>query len=190
MSNATKRVLAEVLKARLTRQRLDEITIRSLVDDAEVSRKTFYYHFQDVYALLEWILLDEGRRLLEGNAAVNNWQQGVWSLFDYFQNNKAIILNVYRCLEDKEPLLELHVSRMVQPMMERIFNAQPGHERVSPEDRQFILNLYSIGMVELFLRWIGNGMKPEAKTLMDQIDRILGGTMAGMIQRCIDTTKQ
>ena len=41
MSNATKRILAMALKDRLARQRLDEITIQSLVDDAEVSRKTF-----------------------------------------------------------------------------------------------------------------------------------------------------
>ena len=35
MANATKRVLAAALKERLARQRLDEITIQSLVDGLE-----------------------------------------------------------------------------------------------------------------------------------------------------------
>lgn len=187
MSHTTKRVLAGALKERLKRQRLDEITVQSLVDDAEVSRKTFYYHFQDIYALLEWILLDEMKRLLDRGRDSGSWQEGVRDVFDYFQRNRAIILNVYRSLEEKEPLLEAHVSRLVRPMMERIFASQPGHERVSPSDRQFILDLYSFGLVELFLRWIGNGMKPDGSVLMDQIDRVVGGCMGDMIQRCVES---
>ena len=54
MSNLTKRALAASLKKLLERAPLDKITIQDLVDDAEVSRKTFYYHFQDIYALMEW----------------------------------------------------------------------------------------------------------------------------------------
>ena len=187
MPSTTKRVLAAALKERLKRQRLDEITIQNLADDAEVSRKTFYYHFQDIYALLEWILLDEVKRLLADSSGTDDWQQGVQDLFDYFQRNKTIILNIYRPLEDKEPLLEAHISRLVRPMMERIFNGQPGHDQVSQSDRQFILDLYSFGLVELFLRWIGNGMKPDGHVLMNQIQRIVGGCMGGMIRRCIDS---
>lgn len=186
MSNATKRVLAAALKERLTHQRLDEITIQSLADDAEVSRKTFYYHFQDIYALLEWILLDEVKHLLDSEQDPGSWLEGVRDVFAYFQQNRAIILNVYRSLEDKEPLLKAHISRLVQPMMERIFDAQPGHDQVSQSDRQFILDLYSFGLVELFLHWIGSGMKPDGQVLMGQIERIIGGCMSGMIQRCMD----
>lgn len=186
MSSTTKRVLAAALKERLTHQRLDEITIQSLVDDAEVSRKTFYYHFQDIYALLEWILLDEVKRILDREQDTGGWMEGVRDVFDYFQRNRAIILNVYRSLEEKEPLLKAHISRLVRPMMERIFDAQPGHGQVSQPDRQFILDLYSFGLVELFLRWIGNGMKPDGQVLMGQIERIVGGCMSGMIQRCVD----
>ena len=64
MSNTTKRVLAMSMKKLLGSRTLENITIQDLVDDAEVSRKTFYYHFRDVYDLLEWILVDEGRRLI------------------------------------------------------------------------------------------------------------------------------
>lgn len=190
MSSVTKRVLAAALKDQLSRQRLDEITIQGLADSAEVSRKTFYYHFQDIYDLLEWILLDDLKRLLAVDQSPDGWRQGVRDIFDYFQRNKAVILNVYRSLEEKEPLLEAHISRLVRPMMERIFDCQPRHEQINLSDRQFILDLYSFGLVELFLRWIGNGMKPDGHVLMGQIDRIVGGCMGDMIQRCIDTQEE
>ena len=187
MSNATKRVLAEALKARLARQRLDEITIRSLVDDAEVSRKTFYYHFQDIYDLLEWVLVDEGRRILEGRTTVATWQQGLRSVFDYFQQNRVVILNIYRSVQQNNRLLEHHVAQLVRPMLEQIFEAYPGHERVTPDDRQFILDLYTFGLIELVLHWIGSGMKPDAASQMERIDRLFSGSMYSLIQRCIET---
>ena len=94
MANATKRVLAAALKERLARQRLDEITIQSLVDDAQVSRKTFYYHFQDVYALLEWLFLEEGKRVQEGNVGATTRQIGMRRIFADGQENKTVIHNV------------------------------------------------------------------------------------------------
>lgn len=187
MSNATKRVLAMALKERLSRQRLDEITIQNLVDDAEVSRKTFYYHFQDVYALLEWLFLEEGKRILEGNVSAATWQIGMRKIFAYAQENKAVILNVYRCLEDREALLEIHITRLVRPLLERIFSEMPHSAQVNPEDRKMILDFYAFGLVELFLRWVGNGMKPDGGQLMDRLDRIFSGSMESLIQRCLNT---
>lgn len=59
MANTTKRMLALCLKNQLTHTTLDNITIRELTDEAGVSRKTFYYHFHDIYDLLEWTLIDD-----------------------------------------------------------------------------------------------------------------------------------
>ena len=186
MSNATKRILAMALKDRLARQRLDEITIQSLVDDAEVSRKTFYYHFQDVYALLEWLFLEEGKRILEGNVSAATWQIGMRKIFSYAQENKAVILNVYRCLEDREALLEIHIARLVRPLLERIFDEMPLSAKIDQEDRKLILDFYAFGLVELFLRWVGSGMKTDGGQLMDRLDRIFSGSMESLIQRCLN----
>lgn len=186
MSNMTKRALSMSLKRMLNQKRLDDITIQDLVDDAEVSRKTFYYHFQDVYSLLEWIFLDEGKRLLQGNTTADTWQQGLGSVFDYFQENRTMIMNVHRSLQKDDRILKAHVSQLISPILQRIFDAQPNHELVNAEDRQFILKLYSFGLVELFLHWIDDGMKPDAEQLMGKIDRVFSGSMDYLIRQCLE----
>ena len=170
MANATKRVLAAALKERLARQRLDEITIQSLVDDAQVSRKTFYYHFQDVYALLEWLFLEEGKRVLEGNVGASTWQIGMRRIFAYGQENKTVILNVYRCLEDREGLLEIHISRLVRPLLERIFDEMPYSGQVDQEDRKLILD---------FLRFRTGGALPAVDWERDEAGRRTADGPAG-----------
>ena len=65
MANMTKRMLSMSLKKLLSKTTLDNITIQDITNDAEVSRKTFYYHFQDIYDLLDWTLQEDARHLVD-----------------------------------------------------------------------------------------------------------------------------
>ena len=35
---------------------LSKITVSEIIADCNVNRRTFYYHFDDIYALLKWVL--------------------------------------------------------------------------------------------------------------------------------------
>ena len=58
-SNITKRVLASTLKELVTARPFEKVSVSDICDACGVSRKTFYYHFQDKYELLEWIIMTE-----------------------------------------------------------------------------------------------------------------------------------
>ena len=53
MSEITKKALATSLKKLLSKKELSKITIANITNDCGVNRQTFYYHFKDVYDLLE-----------------------------------------------------------------------------------------------------------------------------------------
>lgn len=184
MPNRTKKELAASLKRLLCQKPLDKITIQDLVNDAQVSRKTFYYHFQDIYSLLEWALVDEGRQVLADRDQAGDWRKRMWDTFRYFQDNQAMILNIYRSVQKNRDLLERHVSGLILPLLDQLFGSQPGHERVEEEDKRFLLDLYSYGLVQLFLRWIGDGMKADPQQMMARIDRLFTGSMEDFIRRC------
>ena len=95
MPNTTKRLLAASLKGLLARKTLDCITIQNITDDAEVSRKTFYYHFQDIYDLLSWTLREDLRRVVTlPITQENKWQQ-LGQILSHMLQSKTIILNIY-----------------------------------------------------------------------------------------------
>ena len=48
MANTTKRMLSMSLKKLLSKTTLDSITIQDITDDAEVSRKTFYFRISTI----------------------------------------------------------------------------------------------------------------------------------------------
>ena len=52
----TKKSLAESLKKAMKSKTLSKITVSEIILDCGVNRKTFYYHFENIYALLKWML--------------------------------------------------------------------------------------------------------------------------------------
>ena len=66
MSKLTKNSLEQSLKNLLKTKPLNRITINDLVEDCGISRMTFYYHFQDIYDLVEWSCLEDAKKALKG----------------------------------------------------------------------------------------------------------------------------
>ena len=51
----TKQAIAESLKHLLLKKPITKITINDITEDCHISRMTFYYHFNDIYDLVEWV---------------------------------------------------------------------------------------------------------------------------------------
>ena len=98
MVNQTKQVLEESLKKLMLHKPLDKITIRDLTEDCGISRMAFYYHFKDIYDLVEWACLEDATRALAGKKTYDTWSEGLVQIFDAVYENKPFILNAYRCI--------------------------------------------------------------------------------------------
>lgn len=54
MAEKTKMQILKSFSALLTNHELDKITVTMLVEECHISRQTFYYHFADIQALIDW----------------------------------------------------------------------------------------------------------------------------------------
>lgn len=80
-----------------------------------MNRQTFYYHFQDIYALLEWIYTTDAQRLLEGKRDGDTWQQGFLQVLEYIRDNRALVRNTYHSVSRE--LLEGYLYRVTYQLM-------------------------------------------------------------------------
>ena len=58
-SNITKRALALALKELIKTHPIEKISVGNICDVCGMNRKSFYYHFQDKYELINWIYYTE-----------------------------------------------------------------------------------------------------------------------------------
>ena len=96
MTNTTKLALEAALKKELLTKSLDKITINELAEDCGISRMAFYYHFKDIYDLVEWSCVEDGTKALQGKKTSESWTEWLTQIFEAVLENKPFIMNVYR----------------------------------------------------------------------------------------------
>ncbi len=55
----TKRKIADGLQEMLHVKPLRKITVQDIMDCKDMKRQSFYYHFQDIYGVIEWIFHED-----------------------------------------------------------------------------------------------------------------------------------
>lgn len=180
MSQVTKRALEQSLKNLLLKKSLTKITVADIADDCGINRMTFYYHFKDIYDLVEWSCLEDARRALDEKKTYETWQQGLLQIFEAVQDNKPFILNVYRCVHREQ------VEKYLQPLVDRLLDVLEEEAKgmtVRDEDKQFIAQIYAYIFIGLMLDWIKDDMREDPRQIVDRLARLVRGSMAAALAR-------
>lgn len=173
MSEITKRALAASLKELMKKKSLSKITVADIAEDCGVNRHTFYYHFQDIYDLIEWIYQNETTKAIDGNKTYETWQKGFLQLFRYALENKAFVLGTYRSIS-KEYLLG-YLQREVSSLMEEVIDEQAKDLKISREDKQFAANFYAFAFIGVAMDWIENDMRVDPDQIVEKLSVMLKG---------------
>lgn len=181
MSQITKRALEQSLKNLLLKKPLTKITISDITEDCGMNRMTFYYHFKDIYDLVEWACLEDGRRALENNRGYDTWQQGLLQIFEAVRENKPFVMNVYRCVHQEQ--VEKYLKPQVDSLVLGIIDEALAGRTLREEDKEFLARVYSYVFIGLMLDWIRQDMAPDPAALVDRVSLLLKGTIGDAISR-------
>jgi len=175
MSQTTKKAFAASLKKLLSRKTLDNITVKDIAEDCEVQRQTFYYHFQDIYALIEWIYLNEVTKAINDKKTYDTWNQGFNQLFQYILENKSFVINTYRSIKHED--LERYIHEGSYALLWGVVEEQSLGLHVNECDKKFITHFYKYSFAGILLEWIRNGMKEDPQKIIKNIDIMICGNI-------------
>ena len=180
MSNTTKRALEASLKKLLLQKSLDKITIQDLTTDCGISRMAFYYHFKDIYDLVEWACVEDGKRALQGKRTYDSWQEGLEQIFEAVLENKPFIMNVYHSVSKEQ--IESYLYKLTFELIEGVVKEKAQGTGLKEEDERFIADFYKYGFVGVMLDWIKNGMQEDYDLIVKKMDLTLHGNVANSIR--------
>ena len=181
MNNITKNALEESLKKFLLQKPLDRITISDLTADCGISRMAFYYHFKDIYDLVEWICVEESRRALEDKKTYDTWQQGFLQILEAVRDNKPFILNVYHSVSREQ--IELYLYKLTYDLLINVVEEKSQGMSIRPEDKQFIADFYKYAFVGLTLDWVRHDMKEDPQVMIDHLTKLVTGNITTALDR-------
>ena len=187
MQNLTKYALEDSLKKFLLKKPLDKITISDLTSDCGISRMAFYYHFKDIYDLVEWACIEDATRALQGKKTYATWQEGLLQIFEVVQENKPFILNVYRSVSREQ--IENNLFSLTYGLIAGVVEEQAVGMDVPKEEREFIAHFYKYSFVGVMLDWIRRGMKKEPRELAEKICVTMHGNIINSLKNAENMAK-
>lgn len=179
MSNTTKQALEASLKRMLLQKPLDKITIRDITEDCGVSRMAFYYHFRDIYDLVEWSCVEDAARALQGKKTYDTWQEGLEQIFEAVLENKAFVLNAFRCISRDQ--MERFLFQMTYGLIRGVVDEKSEGTAISEADKTFIAEFYKYSFVGVLLDWIRQGMAADHRLIAEKIAVTMRGNVTNSI---------
>lgn len=175
MSQMTKQALEASLKNLLLQKPLNKITINDVAEDCGISRMTFYYHFKDIYDLVEWVCMEDAKQALAGKKSYDTWQEGFINIFQAVQENKPFVMNVYRAVSRER--IEQYLNPLIHNLILGVVEEKAKGMTVNEADRQFIAEFYEHAFLGVMLEWIGGNMKEDPAAIVERTSMVLRGNI-------------
>lgn len=175
MSHRTKRAMEEAFMSLLRKKPIEKITISDIADECGINRMTFYYHFKDINDLMEWCLIEDAARALDGKRTYDTWQQGFLQIFKRALENKPLILNVYH--SNNYDQLEQYLYKLCFDLLIGVIDEQAAASgiRANEEDKRFIADFYKYAFVGLMFDWIRRGMTEDPARIIERLSILIRG---------------
>lgn len=181
MSELTKKALAMSLKKLMKGQPLDKITVTAIAEDCGINRQTFYYHFQDIYDLVDWIYISDASAALAGAKTYDTWQEGFYRILQYILDNRTFVMRTYHSISREH--LERYLYQVTYGLLIDVVEEKAQGMSVRREDKEYIAHFYKYSLVGVVLDWIGNGLKQDPQKIVGQVGTVVQGAFLSALER-------
>lgn len=175
MSSSTKTALSEALIELLRDRTLDHITVKDIADYCKVNRQTFYYHFKDVYDLLEWIFHQRLEKTSIDMFSLEEWYEGFVFFFNTFLEDRYVLLNAYRSIDKEE--IHSYLYGITYKLIEDYANKHYSHIAIKKSDFDFVIRFYTLMFIAVVKDWFDQGMPESYEHVIDQFYQLVKGSM-------------
>lgn len=177
---ARERIMASCLKL-LEERPLREITVKDIVEGCGVNRNTFYYHFKDLPALLEEIIMDQAERIIAEQGPALSLPDCLETVVRFAERRRQALLHINQSAH--RDLFELCLMDVCRRVVEGYAAAAIGSLPIRPEDRETVVHFYQCECFGQVMAWLNGGMRYDLAGEFRRICRLGEGMTELMLSR-------
>lgn len=162
-SGITKRALAEALKRQMNDEPFEKISISDICDRCDMNRKSFYYHFNDKFDLVNWIFDTE----FHEEARLQNGWDYLDGLCAYLYENRVFYRRAMRITGQNA--FSHHFHEALRAVMGQFVSCEGG----ACEARDFYTLFLTDGFVCAVQRWLLAPEDTDSKTFYSLIRQLI-----------------
>lgn len=163
MATDMKMEIAEAARRLLLDKKVKKLTVKDIVEECRITRQTFYYHFEDIPEMFQWILERNTEQLLRELRAQGDPEKGLRYFFLMAVNVSSSLKKGVESSYGNElqRLLEQHIYRLFETAVEE----RNMYQSCSRSELKLVLRYHSQAIIGILRGW--------TKTDTENLDEIV-----------------
>lgn len=178
----TKKQIADSLKTAMKEKAFSKITVSEIIHACGVNRKTFYYHFADIYDLLKWMFQQEALDLVKQFDLVIEAEEAITFIMDYVEQNDHII----NCAQDamgSDELKRFFISGFLEIAKAIIDQAEASTgSHLEQGYKDFLCFFYVGAMSNMLTEWARERNPAQRQAILEYCIITIRGSILGISQ--------
>ena len=185
MAKQTQKFIMSTFMQLLEGESLDKITVRDIVEECEINRNTFYYHYSDIYDLLDDVFRVETEKFMSEDVDENTtfgeeYERAACFVLKY----KKAILHIYD--SKKRDVLQNYLETLAFSFIRRFVKKEADGYGLPDEDIDYITGFYTHAIVGNTLGWIKRKLPSGQEKFIARTAGTFNATVKDMIRQCLE----
>ena len=165
-----KNIIADALVSMAKQKGIDKITVKALIDACNISRQTFYYHFQDIMEVVEWSMEQATKQTLARSLAAETPEDALSVLIASAVDNRILI---HKLLDSqKREQIEKFFVQAARTYLQELIRNKNHRLPHNYSDMEVALDFWAFGISGLLFKYSEQD-QIDVKRLSNQIYRLL-----------------
>ena len=160
---------------------LSKITIKEIIEDCNVNRKTFYYHFQDINDLVKWTFEEEALEVIKQYDLLIDYQDAIRFILSYVEKNKHICNCALDALgrDELKTFFRKDFLNVIGSTVEQLSEGMS-----VPEDfKVFLINFYTDALASVLIGWIRDKDHSKKEKMVQYVSVTLYSTIKQVLEK-------
>lgn len=178
----TKQTLAAALKQVMKKKPFQKITVSEIIRACDVNRKTFYYHFEDIYALLKWMLEQEAVQVVKQLTLLVDYDEVILFVMSYVEENDYILHCAYDSI-GRDELKRFFCADFLE-CADSLLSRCEAHtgKTLEPAYREFLCHFYTDAIAGMLIEWIKNRDHHDRAAVADYVYFTIRESLLGIFR--------
>lgn len=167
MPNFTKRAIKETFLRQLDLRPLSQITVKDIVEECGINRNSFYYHFEDLPALLEEIVSEDLAQLIRSHPTIDSLEEGFDAVVEFVLNRKRAVLHVYNSMS--RDMFERYLMDVCQYVASTYISSALADRAMDEASKAILIRYHKCVCFGSIIDWLSGGMKDDVSAYFHQV---------------------
>lgn len=165
MPNFMKDTIKQSFIKLMNEKPISKITVKDIVVDCKINRNSFYYHYEDLPALVMELIIEVSNKIINMYTVFESIEECLKFLTSYLVKNKKQMLNIYN--STNREVYEKYLWKVCDHVISSYFKSK--YDENTP-DLDILIHHYKCSCFGLIIDWMNSSMSYD---LCDRYSKLI-----------------